>query len=58
MNWDWDKLKEHQQQQQGGSPPQFDDLINKFKEIKFPGGPIVIAVIILALISLSCFFTA
>ena len=56
MNWDWDKLKEHQQQH-GGTPPQLDELFNKFKDIKLPGGPILIGVIVLALISLSCFFT-
>lgn len=57
MNWDWDKLKDHQQQQQGGMPPQFDEIVNKIKDIKLPGGPILIAVIILVLISLSSFFT-
>ncbi|MDX9788246.1 MAG: FtsH protease activity modulator HflK [Desulfobacterales bacterium] len=57
MNWDWDKLKDHQQQQHGGPPPQFDEILNKIKDIKFPGGPLFIVVILLAFISLSCFFT-
>ncbi|MCG8688304.1 MAG: FtsH protease activity modulator HflK [Desulfobacterales bacterium] len=45
MNWDWEKLRENQQkyeQRQGGGPgmpkpPQFDDLVNKFRGFKFPG---------------------
>ena len=56
MSWDWEKLKE-QQQKTGGKPPQWDDIIQKFKEFKFPGGPLVILIIILAVIGTSVFYT-
>ena len=48
MNWDWDKLKA-QQQKQGPAvkPPQVDELVQKFKTLKLPGGP---AIILLAII--------
>lgn len=55
MNWDWDKLKDNQQH--SGIPPQFDDMIEKIKTIKLPGGSIFIAVIIAGLLALTCFFT-
>jgi len=55
MNWDWDKLKDNQQH--SGIPPQVDELIEKLKNIKLPGGSILIAVIIVGFIALTCFFT-
>ncbi|MFH0727152.1 MAG: FtsH protease activity modulator HflK [Pseudomonadota bacterium] len=55
MNWDWDKLKDNQQH--GGLPPQFDDLMEKIKNFKLPGGSILIAVIIAGFFALTCFFT-
>ena len=64
MSWDWEKLKEQQQHQRpggGGSgnlPPQVDELVNQFKNIKLPGGPLIaIAVILLLFIGYSIFFT-
>jgi modulator of FtsH protease HflK len=57
MNWDWDKLKEHQQQQRGGPPPQIDELLGRLKDIKLPGGPVLIVVIILFLVAITCFYT-
>lgn len=54
MNWDWDKLKE-QQQQRGGVPPQMDEFFEKLKNAKIPGGPLLViiiaAILILALTS-------
>ncbi len=44
MNWDWDKLKERQAQG-GGPPPQVDELVKKFKQMKLPGVSIIIAII-------------
>lgn len=43
MSWDWEKLKQRQQQhhkdRQGVDvPPQVDELIRKVKKIRFPGG--------------------
>ncbi|WP_020589200.1 FtsH protease activity modulator HflK [Desulfobacter curvatus] len=66
MNWDWEKLRENQkkyEQKQGGggpgmpTPPQMDDLLNKFKGFKF-SGIFFIGIIILALvIGVSTVFT-
>jgi membrane protease subunit HflK len=57
MNWDWDKLKE-QQQQQSGVPPQFDEFFEKLKNTKLPGGPIVIAtIVIIILLAWTTFYT-
>lgn len=42
MNWDWEKLQQKQKERStgGGSvkPPQMDDIVEKFKGYKFPGG--------------------
>ncbi len=52
MSWDWEKLKGQQQSRGGVRPPQVDDIINRFKNFKLPGGPLVIlAVVIVAIIS-------
>lgn len=60
MNWDWDKLKE-QQQRTGGGPPQWDELVKKFRNIKFPvkipGGPLLLLIIILVAFGSSTFYT-
>jgi len=56
MNWDWDKLKE-QQQQQNGVPPQFDEFFEKLKNAKIPGGPLLIAVIVILLMAFTCVYT-
>jgi membrane protease subunit HflK len=56
MNWDWDKLKE-QQQRSGGRPPQMDEILGKLKEFKFPGGPIIIIVVLALLLASSAFYT-
>ena len=61
MNWDWEKLKEQQQkhsQSTGPAPPQMDELLNKFKNVKLPGGPVVIGIILIVLfLGFTCFFT-
>jgi len=49
MSWDWEKLKEQQQGKSGPNIPQLDDIAAKLKNIKLPGGPIVV---VLA----ACFF--
>jgi len=61
MNWDWDRLQQQQKKRSGqgsgpgggdsgGMPPQFDDLINKFKGFNFSWIPV--ALIILAVIAI------
>ncbi len=58
MSWDWDKLKQQQQGGQGGvPPPQMDEILNKLKKFKLPGGPVVILAIIALLIASTTFFT-
>lgn len=59
MTWDWEKLKQQQQQHSGGPPPQVNEILEKVKglKIKLPGGPILIALIIAALLGISTFYT-
>ncbi len=44
MNWDWEKLQQKQKQRGTGSsgggpkPPQMDEIVEKFKGFKLPGG--------------------
>nr|WP_320191853.1 FtsH protease activity modulator HflK [uncultured Desulfobacter sp.] len=66
MNWDWEKLRENQkkyEQKQGGggpgmpTPPQMDDLLNKFKGFKFSGIIFVGLIILALLIGVSTVFT-
>ncbi len=60
MNWDWEKLKE-QQHKMGGKPPGVDEILNKFRDLKFPGkipgGSLVILVILLLAFGSSTFYT-
>ena len=58
MSWDWEKLKEQQQQKGGGGiPPQMDKFFKKLKELKIPGGPLIILVFILLFFGTSMFYT-
>lgn len=60
MNWDWDKLKEQQKRNRppsGQASPQVDELINKLKKINFPGGTVIVLVVILFLLGYSAFYT-
>jgi len=57
MSWDWEKLKQ-QQQGKGGMPPQMDEIVEKIKKFKLPGGPmIILAVLIAIFIGSSTFYT-
>ena len=65
MSWDWDKLKQQQKSRGGGmgsgmgggTPPQMDEILDKFKKFKLPGGPLVILVIVIIMIASTTFFT-
>jgi len=57
MAWDWDKLKQQQQGSGGGMPPGVDDMVRKFKDLKLPGGWIIILVILVIYIGSSTFYT-
>lgn len=59
MNWDWEKLQKQNRQQGspgGGPPPQFDEVLEKLKNFKFSGGPVLIVVIIIVLLLASTMF--
>jgi len=61
MTWDWEKLKEQQQRsspgQGPGMPKQFDDVVQQFKRIRLPGGPLIILVFIALWLGGSAFYT-
>jgi len=58
MSWDWDKLKQQQDGKGGGMvPPKMDELFDKFKKFKLPGGPLLILVFILLFFGTSMFYT-
>ena len=59
MSWDWDKLKEQQQRMSGGGgvPPQMDEIVKKFKNIKLPGGPMLFLAIVVVLALWSSVYT-
>jgi membrane protease subunit HflK len=59
MAWDWDKLNQQQRQQKGGPPPQVDELIKQFKNLKLPGGGsiLIVGILIFAIMAFSSIFT-
>jgi len=58
MNWDWEKLKKQQDGKDGGMvPPKMDDLVEKFKKFKLPGGPLLILLFALIFFGSSMFYT-
>lgn len=58
MNWDWEKLKKQQDGKEGGMvPPKMDDLVEKFKKFKLPGGPLLILLFALIFFGSSMFYT-
>ncbi len=61
MTWDWEKLKSQQQRTGGGGsgvPPQVDEILKNIKQLKFPGGPVLIIIVLVALFfGSSTFFT-
>lgn len=69
MNWDWDKLRDKQEQyekkrrsEEGGipnipKPPNMDEVVSKFKNLKFPGGILMLIVLFFLLFGSSIFFT-
>ena len=66
MNWDWEKLRDNQQkyekkQGSGGpgmpTPPQMDEVLNKFKGLKLPGILFVGLLLLVLYFGSSTFFT-
>jgi membrane protease subunit HflK len=56
MSWDWEKLKQ-QQQGKGGVPPQMDEIVDKFKKMKLPGGPLLLVIILVVVVGYTCIYT-
>ncbi|MBW2412601.1 MAG: FtsH protease activity modulator HflK [Deltaproteobacteria bacterium] len=56
MSWDWEKLKQ-QQQGRGTVPPQMDEVIDKIRKFKLPGGPIVVVIIIIMALAATSVYT-
>jgi membrane protease subunit HflK len=57
MAWDWDKLKKQHQGSGSGVPPGLDDVVNKLKQVKLPGGWIIILIAAAIYIGSSTFFS-
>jgi membrane protease subunit HflK len=58
MNWDWEKLKKQQEHKEGGMvPPKMNELVEKFKKLKLPGGPLLILIFLLLFFGSSTFYT-
>ncbi len=53
MAWDWDKLQQQKKARQGGPPPQVDEVLEKFKDMKgkFPGAWIIIVILVIAFLA-------
>ncbi len=56
MTWDWEKLKQ-QQQGRGGAPPQMDEIVERIRKVKFPGGPLFIVLILIVALIITSVFT-
>jgi membrane protease subunit HflK len=58
MSWDWEKLKEQQEKRSGGPmPPQMDELFQKFRNFRLPGGPLVLILVAVIVLGTSMFYT-
>ncbi|MFZ0243016.1 MAG: FtsH protease activity modulator HflK [Desulfobacterales bacterium] len=58
MSWDWEKLKDQQHKMGGGGvPPNVDEFVKRVKNIKFPGGPLLIVVLLVLVAVWSSVFT-
>ena len=59
MAWDWDKLQQQKKPGSGGTPPQMEDVINKFKGMKgkFPAVWLIILAVIVLYVGTSVFYT-
>ena len=66
MNWDWEKLRENQQKyeskKEGGGmgmpkPPQMDELVERFKNLKKSGIVPIGLLLLIALLAISSVFT-
>jgi len=56
MSWDWEKLKQ-QQKGKGGVPPQMDEIVDKFKKFKLPGGPLLVVIVLIVILGFTSVYT-
>lgn len=60
MAWDWEKLQQQKQGRPGGGPPpQLDDILEKFKDMKgrFRGSWIILLIVIILVLGYSMVYT-
>lgn len=58
MAWDWEKLNQQQQKQKGGPPPEVEDILKQFRNMKIPGGAVFILIAaIIVIAGYTSFFT-
>jgi membrane protease subunit HflK len=59
MAWDWEKLQHQRTSRPGGTPPQIDDILGKFKDMKgkFGGVWVIAAVLIVLILGYSMVYT-
>ncbi|PID73400.1 MAG: FtsH protease activity modulator HflK [Desulfobacterales bacterium] len=57
MSWDWERLKAQQEQQRRGGPPQLDDFLKKFNEMKFPGGSVMVVLLTVIVVGTSMVYS-
>jgi membrane protease subunit HflK len=59
MTWDWEKLKEQQKRTSSSPsmPKQFDDVVQQFKRIRLPGGPLIVMIAVALWLGGSAFYT-
>lgn len=59
MAWDWEKLQQQNKGRQGSPPPQVDEVLEKFKNMKgkFPGAFIIIVIALILILAYSTAYT-
>jgi len=59
MAWDWDKLQQQRRSRPAGPPPQVDDILEKFKNVKgrFSGAGTIITAILILMLGYSMVYT-
>lgn len=59
MAWDWEKLQQQKKPGSGGTPPQVDEILTKFKGMRFkvPGLWIIVLLLLLLYLGSSIFYT-
>jgi modulator of FtsH protease HflK len=58
MAWDWEKLQQQKKSRQGGAPPQVDEVIEKFRNMKgqFPGIWIIVIIFVFIVLAFNTIY--